>query len=116
MIVDSHAHYAHASFSNTFRYLSWEDNWTLKEGTLEELLSEMADRGITMSVEPGISLDFNERILEMSKRYPGRIFPAAVRWAISALSMCPCLRWMWAFRSWPCTPALKLPVLRMCCI
>ena len=76
MIVDSHAHYAHASFSGNFRYLSWEGNWTLKEGTLEELLSEMADRGITMSVEPGISLDFNEQILETAKRYPGRIFPA----------------------------------------
>ena len=38
MIVDSHAHYAHASFSGSFRYLSWEDNWTLKEGTLEDLL------------------------------------------------------------------------------
>lgn len=76
MIVDSHAHYAHASFSGNFRYLSWEENWILKEGSLEGLLSEMADRGITMSVEPGISLDFNEQILETAKRYPGRIFPA----------------------------------------
>ena len=76
MIVDSHAHYAHSGFSGSFRYLSWEENWTVKEGTLEELLSEMADRGISASVEPGISMDFNERILELSKRYPGRIFPA----------------------------------------
>ena len=68
MIVDSHAHYAHASFSGNFRYLSWEENWILKEGSLEELLSEMADRGIAMSVEPGISLDFNEQILETAKR------------------------------------------------
>lgn len=76
MIVDSHAHYAHASFSGTFRYLSWEENWTLNEGTLEELLFKMEERGIAMSVEPGISLDFNEKILAMAKRYPGRIFPA----------------------------------------
>ena len=76
MIVDSHAHYAHSGFSSSFRYLSWEENWTVKEGTLEELLSEMADRGISASVEPGISMDFNERILELSKRYSGRIFPA----------------------------------------
>ena len=76
MIVDSHAHYAHASFSNTFRYLSWEDTWVLKEGTLEELLDQMDRRGIRMSVEPGISLDFNEKILALVERYPGRIFPA----------------------------------------
>lgn len=76
MIVDSHAHYAHASFSNTFRYLSWEDTWVLNEGTLEELLDRMERRGIAMSVEPGISLDFNERILALAERYPSRIFPA----------------------------------------
>lgn len=76
MIVDSHAHYAHAGFSGKFHYLSWEENWTLKEGTLEELLSEMEERGISMSVEPGISLDFNEQILSIANRYPGRIFPA----------------------------------------
>lgn len=76
MIVDSHAHYAHASFCDTFRYLSWEDNWTLHQGTLEDILSRMEERGITMSVEPGIALDFNERILALSRRYPGRIFPA----------------------------------------
>ena len=46
MIVDSHAHYAHASFSNTFRYLSWEDTWVLKEGTLDDLLAQMEERGI----------------------------------------------------------------------
>lgn len=76
MIVDSHAHYAHASFGNSFRYLSWEDNWTLKEGTLEDLLAQMEARGIAMSVEPGIALDFNEKVLALADRYPGRIFPA----------------------------------------
>lgn len=76
MIIDSHAHYAHASFSGNFRYLSWEDNWTLKEGTLEALLEQMQERGIAISVEPGISLDFNEKILALAQRYPGRIFPA----------------------------------------
>lgn len=76
MIVDSHAHYAHASFSGTFRYLSREENWVLREGTREELFAEMESRGITMSVEPGIGLDFNEKILELAREYPGRIFPA----------------------------------------
>ena len=76
MIIDSHAHYAHASFSGNFRYLSWEDNWVLKEGTLEDLLQQMQERGIAISVEPGISLDFNDKILALAQRYPGRIFPA----------------------------------------
>lgn len=76
MIVDSHAHYAHASYSNTFRYLSWEENWTLREGTREELFAAMEEAGIAMTVEPGISLDFNEKILELANRYPGRVFPA----------------------------------------
>ena len=76
MIIDSHAHYAHASFSNTFRYLAWEDTWPLKEGTREDLLAQMQEKGIAMSVEPGISLDFNENILALAERYPGRIFPA----------------------------------------
>ena len=67
MIVDSHAHYAHGSFSNTFRYLSWENTWVLKEGTLDDLLAQMEERGIHMSVEPGISLDFNEKILASAK-------------------------------------------------
>lgn len=76
MIIDSHAHYAHASFSGTFRYLSWEDTWTLKEGTLEDLLAKMEEAGIAISVEPGIGLDFNEKILTLAEKYPGRIFPA----------------------------------------
>ena len=41
MIVDSHAHYAHSGFSGSFRYLSWEENWTVKEGTLEELMDQI---------------------------------------------------------------------------
>ena len=76
MIVESHAHYAHTSFAGNFRYLSWEDNWELKEGTLEDLLAQMQERGIAMSVEPGIGLDFHEKIFELTSKYPDRIFPA----------------------------------------
>ena len=76
MIVESHAHYAHASFAGNFRYLSWGENWELKEGTLEDLLAQMQEWGITMSVEPGIGLDFHEKIFELTDKHPGRIFPA----------------------------------------
>ena len=106
MIIDSHAHYAHASFSNTFRYLSWEDTWVLKEGTLADLLDQMDRRGITMSVEPGIALDFNEKILALAERYPGRIFPAMgchptrSGWMTTAPG--PAL-WLWGKRVWTTT-------------
>lgn len=76
MIVDSHAHYAHACYGNGFRYLDWEGNWTLREGTREELFARMDAAGVAMSVEPGISLDSNEAILALAEQFPGRIFPA----------------------------------------
>ena len=76
MIVESHAHYAHTSFAGNFRYLSCEDNWELKEGTLEDLLAQMQERGIAMSVEPGSGRDFHEKIFELTAKYPDRIFPA----------------------------------------
>ncbi len=76
MIVDSHAHYAHACYRNSFRYLALEDDWAIHEGTLDGLFAELDTAGISMSVEPGISLDFNEDILALADKYPGRIFPA----------------------------------------
>lgn len=76
MIVDSHAHYAHACYGNSFRFLDWEGEYALKEGTRAELLDLLAERGIAMSVEPGISLASNEAILDLAEEYPDRIFPA----------------------------------------
>ena len=79
MIIDSHAHHAHASFSGSFRYLIWEDNWTQKEGTLENLLGQMEEKDIAMSVEPGISLDFHERIIAEIAELRGRTPEEVVR-------------------------------------
>lgn len=76
MIVDSHAHYAHACYQNDFRYLDWDGTYALKEGSLEELFAVMEERGVRMSVEPGISLASNEAILALAEKYPDRIFPA----------------------------------------
>lgn len=77
MIVDSHAHYAHASYQNTFRYLTLRDDaYTIAEGTLNDLLQEMEQANIRCSIEPGISLASNRAILELCGRYPGRVFPA----------------------------------------
>lgn len=77
MIVDSHAHYTHARFGGSFRYLTVEEGaYALAEGDVEELLAKLERAGITASVEPGISLESNRRLLEFCAAHPGRVFPA----------------------------------------
>lgn len=77
MIIDSHAHYSHASYKNTLRYLTRnEDGYCLAEGDLPQILQEMRDADILCSIEPGISLASNEAVLQLCKAYPDRIFPA----------------------------------------
>ena len=77
MIIDSHAHYSHASFKNTLRYLTRnEEGYCLAEGGLPQILQEMRDADILCSIEPGISLASNEAVLQLCKAYPDRIFPA----------------------------------------
>ena len=77
MIIDSHAHYNHGSYSNTFRYLTLTpDGYALKEGDRAALLRELWDRGVRCAVEPGISLQSCEGVLALSQADPGRIFPA----------------------------------------
>lgn len=77
MIIDSHAHYNHASYQKLFRYLSWsEEGYTLAEGDREQLLQRLQEAGIACSIEPGVNLLSCEGVLQLSRAYPGRIFPA----------------------------------------
>ena len=77
MIIDSHAHYSHASYKNTLRYLTRnEDGYCLAEGDLPQILQEMQEAHILCSIEPGISLASNEAVLQLCNAYPDRIFPA----------------------------------------
>lgn len=77
MFLDSHAHYTHNSFLNSFRYLAREgDSYVLKEGTLPDVLEALAEHGILCSVEPGITIASNEKILAFARAHPGRVFPA----------------------------------------
>ena len=77
MIIDSHAHYTHSAFQNTFRYLTRsEDTYALSEGDRAQVLQDLQDAGIPYSVEIGISLDNCQAVLDLSAEYPGRIFPA----------------------------------------
>lgn len=77
MIIDSHAHYNNSAYKKPFRYLSYDkDGYALKEGELPQLIQEMEDADIRYFVEPGVSLQSCEEVLELAAQHPGRIFPA----------------------------------------
>ena len=77
MIIDSHAHYNNSAYKKPFRYLAYDnDGYSLKEGELSQLIQEMVDANIPCSIEPGVSLQSCEEVLQLSAEYPERIFPA----------------------------------------
>ena len=77
MIIDSHAHYNNNAYKKPFRYLSYDkDGYALKEGDQEQLFQELMEANIPYSIEPGVSLQSCEEVLQLCSEYPGRIFPA----------------------------------------
>lgn len=77
MIIDSHAHYNNSAYKKPFRYLSYDkEGFSLKEGELPQLIQEMEDANVRYFIEPGMSLQSCEEVLELAAQYPGRIFPA----------------------------------------
>ena len=77
MIIDSHAHYNNSAYKKPFRYLSYDkDGYSLKEGELPQLMQEMEDANIRYFIEPGVSIQSCEEVLELAAQYPGKIFPA----------------------------------------
>ena len=77
MIIDSHAHYNNNAYKKPFRYLSYDkDGYSLKEGEWGELFQELVDANIPYSIEPGVSLQSCEEVLQLCAAYPERIFPA----------------------------------------
>ena len=77
MIIDSHAHYNNNAYKKPFRYLSYDKGgYTLKEGEREQLFQELVDANIPYSIEPGVSLQSCEEVLQLCAEYPDRIFPA----------------------------------------
>ena len=53
-----------------------EDGYALREGDRDQLFRELLDADIPYSIEPGVSLESCEEVLELAAQYPGRIFPA----------------------------------------
>ena len=77
MIIDSHAHYNNNAYKKPFRYLSYDKaGYALKEGEREQLFQELLDANIPYSIEPGVSLQSCEEVLQLCAEYPDRIFPA----------------------------------------
>jgi len=76
-IIDSHAHYFHNSFGNSFRFLNiTPDSYSVDEGTREDVLYHLKQNRILCSIEPGISVDSCEQILNQYNEQPIRIFPS----------------------------------------
>ena len=48
----------------------------LRSRDREQLFRELQDANIPYSIEPGVSLQSCEEVLELAAQYPGRIFPA----------------------------------------
>lgn len=77
MIIDSHAHYNNNAYKKPFRYLTYDkDGYAIKEGELPQLMQEMEDANIRYFIEPGVSLQSCEEVLELVTQYPGKISPA----------------------------------------
>ena len=77
MIIESHAHYSHHKFDQTFRYLSYKNgHFSVEEGNKWDLIENFKERGIAASVEPAIGIESNEKIHQLSEIYPNFIFPA----------------------------------------
>ena len=77
MIIDSHAHYNNNAYKKPFRYLSYgKAGYALKEGDREQLFQELLDTNVPYSIEPGVSLQSCEEVLQLCAEYPGRVFPA----------------------------------------
>ena len=77
MIIDSHAHYNNNAYKKLFRYLTYDnDGYSLKEGELPQLMQEMEAANIRYFIEPGVSLQSCEEVLQLCAEYLGRIFPA----------------------------------------
>lgn len=75
-IIDTHAHLTHRKFNSRFRYAIGDGNgFALGMGTREGMISKMADENIRYYIEPAISLESNQRVIDFCKEH-SFCFPA----------------------------------------
>lgn len=77
MIIDSHAHYNNNAYKKPFRYLTYDNGgYAIREGDRAQLFQELLAANIPYSIEPGVSIQSSEEVLQLCAEYPGRVFPA----------------------------------------
>ena len=76
-MFDSHAHYSHFKFEQSFRFLSYTGGaYHIVEGDRNEIFDEMKSSGIEGFIEPAIGIDSNYKILDLYRDNKGFMYPA----------------------------------------
>lgn len=93
MIIDSHAHYAHARFDAEVPYLSERDGeYAVCRADREGLFSELQKNGIAGVIEPSIGFDNIEKQLTVVSEHRSRM------WAAIGVHPTRCIRTAWKHR------------------
>lgn len=71
MIIDSHAHYAHRRYDNSFLYLDIQNGaYAIARGERQELVEHLRDNGIIGWIEPSIAFESLEKQLKTGRTFP----------------------------------------------
>ena len=70
MIIESHAHYSHIKFDQTFPCLTYDDGkFAVENGDREGLLARVREKGVIGVVEPAIGIGSNENVLKLAGEF-----------------------------------------------
>ena len=93
MIIDSHAHYAHARYGAQIPYLCEKNGgWEVLCGDREALLAQMKEKGIIGVIEPSIGFDAIETQRQVVAQHP------ACMWAAIGVHPTRCVHTAWQKR------------------
>jgi len=77
MIVESHAHYSHRKFDQTFSFIRRDNGeYTVSQINRDDFLRNLISDRISYFLEPAIDMDSNKAILSLCRKYSGRFFAA----------------------------------------
>lgn len=76
MFADSHVHMSYYLYDNSFPYLSTEgDGIVITDGgTREDLINKIKSH-VALCIEPGIDIESNYKLLNLSRLHDGYLFP-----------------------------------------
>ena len=76
-MFDSHIHLTHHLFVQKFPYIRMEGGeYQIGYANRATVIQQMQECGITGCIEPAIDVASNERLLQLSREYPGYVYPA----------------------------------------